>query len=148
MFRKGVEERSIASLWQIADATQSRYEAGKEFATELANVGSHIYSDSNREIASIYDPAKLQIWVDVNQRDVARLRVGQSGGSHSRCGARQGFTGEVSRILPRASLSKNTIQAKIILNEVTSNFRPDMSVKVTFLEEGATSAADKTVSSR
>ena len=30
-----------------------------------------------REIASIYDPAKLQIWVDVNQRDVARLYVGQ-----------------------------------------------------------------------
>ena len=40
-------------------------------------MGSYIYSDSNREIASIYDPAKLQIWVDVNQRDVARLRVGQ-----------------------------------------------------------------------
>ena len=105
-----------------------------------------IYSDSNREIASIYDPAKLQIWVDVNQRDVARLRLGQPVEVTLDAESGKVFTGEVSRILPRASLSKNTVQAKIILNEATPNFRPDMSVKVTFLEkEGATSMADKTV---
>ena len=114
----------------------------------MASVGSFIYSDSNREIASIYDPAKLQIWVDVNQRDVARLRVGQPVEVTLDAEPGKVFTGEVSRILPRASLSKNTIQAKIILNEATPNFRPDMSVKVTFVEKGgATSAADKTVAS-
>ena len=133
--------------WQIQQ-TAVRAPVDGVLFERLANVGSYIYSDSNREIASIYDPAKLQIWVDVNQRDVARLRVGQPVEVTLDAEPDKVFTGKVSRILPRASLSKNTIQAKITLNEATPNFRPDMSVKVTFLEkEGATSAADKTVTS-
>jgi HlyD family secretion protein len=133
--------------WQIQQ-TAVRAPVDGVLFERLANVGSYIYSDSNREIASIYDPAKLQIWVDVNQREVARLRVGQPVEVTLDAEPGRVFYGEVSRILPRASLSKNTIQAKILLNEATPNFRPDMSVKVTFLEKGgATSAADKTVTS-
>jgi multidrug efflux pump subunit AcrA (membrane-fusion protein) len=56
------------------------------------------------------------------------------------------FAAEVSRILPRASLSKNTIQAKILLHETSQNLRPDMSVKVTFLEKRATRSAAETSS--
>ena len=133
--------------WQIQQ-TAVRSPVDGVLFERLANMGSFIYSDSNREIASIYDPAKLQIWVDVNQRDVARLYVGQPVEVTLDAEPGKVFTGEVSRILPRASLSKNTIQAKILLNEATPNFRPDMSVKVTFLEkDGAMSAADKTVTS-
>ena len=133
--------------WQIQQ-TAVRAPVDGVLFERLASVGSFIYSDSNREIASIYDPAKLQIWVDVNQRDVARLYVGQPVEVTLDAEPGKVFTGEVSRILPRASLSKNTIQAKILLNEATQNFRPDMSVKVTFLEkDGAMSAAEKTVTS-
>ena len=81
----------------------------------------------------------------MNQRDAARLYVGQPVEVTLDAEPGKVFTGEVSRILPRASLSKNTIQAKIVLNQPTPNFRPDMSVKVTFLErEAATSAAEST----
>ena len=77
----------------------------------------------------------------VNQRDVARLYVGQPVEVTLDAEPGKVFTGEVSRILPRASLSKNTIQAKILLNEATPNFRPEMSVKGTFLlKDGAMSA--------
>ena len=76
--------------WQIQQ-TAVRAPVDGVLFERLVNAGNYIYSDSNREIASICDPAKLQIWVNVNQRDVARLRVGQAGGGHSRCGARQGF---------------------------------------------------------
>ena len=76
--------------WQIQQ-TAVRAPVDGVLFERLANAGNYIYSDSNREIASIYDPAKLQISVDVNQRDVARLRVGQPVGVSSRCGARQGF---------------------------------------------------------
>ena len=131
--------------WQIQQ-TAVRAPVDGILFERLASVGSFIYSDSKREIASIYDPAKLQIWVDVNQRDVARLYVGQPVEVTFDAEPRKVFTGEVSRILPRASLSKNTIQAKILLNEATPNFRPDMSVRVTFVEkDGAMSAVDKTV---
>ena len=67
----------------------------------LAHVGDTIYAHSKREIASLYDPQKLQVWVDVNQRDASRLRIGQP--------------------------------VEIALDAVSPNFRPDMSVKVTFL---------------
>ena len=128
--------------WQIQQ-TAVRAPVDGVLFERLANAGTFIYSDSNREIASIYDPAKLQIWVDVNQRDVARLRVGQP--VEVTLDAKPGkvFTGEVSRILPRASLSKNTIQAKILLHETSPSLRPDISVKVIFLEKDAvTTAAD------
>ncbi len=129
--------------WQIQQ-TAVRAPVDGVLFERLANVGSFIYSESNREIASIYDPAKLQIWVDVNQRDVARLHVGQPVEVTLDAEPGKVFTGEVSRILPRASLSKNTIQAKILLNETTPSFRPDMSVKVTFLlKDGAMSAVDR-----
>jgi HlyD family secretion protein len=120
--------------WQIQQ-TAVRAPVDGVLFERLVNAGNYIYSDSNREIASICDPAKLQIWVDVNQRDVARLRVGQPVEVTLDAEPGKVFTGEVSRILPRASLSKNTIQAKILLNEATLSFRPDMSVKVTLLEK-------------
>ena len=63
---------------RVADSTNGRRSRMDGVMFErLANVDSFIYSDSNGEIASIYDPAKLQICVEVNQRDVARSRVGQ-----------------------------------------------------------------------
>ena len=108
-------------------------------------MGSFIYSDSKREIASIYDPAKLQIWVDVNQRDAVRVYVGQPVEVTLDAEPARVLSGEVARILPRASLSKNTIQAKILLRETSPSLRPDMSVKVTFLEkEATTKAAERT----
>jgi HlyD family secretion protein len=130
--------------WQI-EQTAVRAPVDGILFERLANVGSFIYSDLKREIASIYDPAKLQIWVDVNQRDVARLYVGQQVEITLDAEPGKFFTGEVSRILPRASLSKNTIQAKILLREMSPSLRPDMSVKVTFLEkDAATTAAERT----
>lgn len=130
--------------WQIQQAAVRAPADGVLFE-RLANVGDYIYSDSNRKIASIYDPAKLQIWVDVNQRDAARLHVEQSVEISLDAEPGKVFSGKVSRILPRASLSKNTIQAKILLQETSLSLRPDMSVKVTFLDQNATPvAAEKT----
>ena len=130
--------------WQIQQ-TAVRAPVDGILFERLASVGSFIYPDSKREIASIYDPAKLQIWVDVNQRDVARLRVGQPVEVTLDAEPGKVLTGAVSRILPRASLSKNTIQAKILLDEMSPSLRPDMSVKVTFLEKhAATTAAERT----
>ena len=60
----------------------------------LANVDSFIYSDSNGEITSIYDPAKLQICVEVDQRDVAASRR-TAGGSHPRFGKKLHLNGGV-----------------------------------------------------
>ena len=128
--------------WQI-EQTAVRALADGVLFERLANAGTFIYSDSNREIASIYDPAKLQIWADVNQRDVARLYVGQPVEVTLDAEPGKVFSGEVSRILPRASLSKNTIQTKVLLRETSPNLPPDMSVKVTFFEKSPQRARRK-----
>ncbi len=130
--------------WRIEQADVRAPTDGVLFE-RLAHVGDTIYADSKREIASIYDPAKLQIWVDVNQRDAARLHVGQPVEVALDAEPGRVFTGEVLRILPRASLAKNTIQAKIRLRETSPSLRPDMSAKVTFLEPKTSPlAADQT----
>ena len=124
---------SIETLdWQIQQ-TEVRAPADGVLFERLAHVGDTIYADSKREIASLYDPKKLQVWVDVNQRDASRLRIGQPVEVALDAEPGRVFSGRVSRILPRASLPKNTVQAKISLDALSPNFRPDMSVKVTFL---------------
>ncbi len=118
--------------WQIQQ-TEVRAPADGVLFERLAHVGDTIYADSKREIASLYDPKKLQVWVDVNQRDASGLHIGQPVEIALDAEPGKVFSGRVSRILPRASLPKNTVQAKISLDALSPNFRPDMSVKVTFL---------------
>lgn len=86
-------------------------------------------------VLSIIDPTRLQVWVDVNQRDSARLRVGQAVSLQSDAAPDERLSGRVARILPKANLQKNTVQAKISLEGQFGGLRPGMSVQVTFLSE-------------
>lgn len=106
-----------------------------------AHAGQWVGPGHESAIASIYDPAKLQVWVDVNQREAARVREGQRVEITADSVPGRTFIGRVVRIQPRASLAKNTIQAKIQFDEAPAGLRPDLSVRVVFHEAEKTTVS-------
>lgn len=77
----------------------------------------------------------VQAWVDVNQREIARVHTGQAVTLVTDAQPDRPVSGRVSRLLPRANLQKNTVQVKVAIEEPPHDFRPDLSVRVTFLAD-------------
>ncbi len=84
-------------------------------------------------LISVFDPTRIQAWVDVNQRDSAGLYVGQQAWLTTDAFAQRRIAGEVIQIMPAANLQKNTVQAKLAITDPPSDFRPELSVKIEFL---------------
>lgn len=84
-------------------------------------------------IAVLYDPAKLQVRVDVPLADAAKLGVGQK--AQVRCSLLpdKAFNGEVTRITGEADLQRNTLQAKVRIADPSDQLRPEMLCRVEFL---------------
>jgi multidrug efflux pump subunit AcrA (membrane-fusion protein) len=90
-------------------------------------------------IAILYDPAHLQVRVDVPLADAAGLGVGQR--ANIRCGLLPDrvFRGEVTRITGEADLQRNTLQAKVRIEDPDEKLRPEMLSRVEFLDSGSLS---------
>lgn len=99
--------------------------------------GSKIVSGSDnpysRSIATLYDPQALQVRVDVSLVDSAGLFIDQK--TKITCSALPGktFNGTVTRLLGHADISRNTLQAKVAIEDADELLRPEMLVKVQFL---------------
>lgn len=125
------EEQSVA--WQIEQSTVRSPVDGILYE-RTASEGHFINLDERHEIASVIDPRQMQVWVDINQRDLVRVRA--NGDAVVSLDAEPGrkFRARVDRILPKASLAKNTVRVILRLEEFSPALRPDMSVKVVFSE--------------
>ena len=96
-------------------------------------------------IAILYDPAKLQVRVDVPLADAAKLGTGQKAKIRCSLLPDKVFTGEVSRITGEADLQRNTLQAKVRILDPVDQLRPEMLCRVEFLGGGATATAHGTL---
>ncbi|MBN8456251.1 MAG: efflux RND transporter periplasmic adaptor subunit [Verrucomicrobia bacterium] len=92
-------------------------------------------------IAILYDPAKLQVRVDVPLADASGLSVG--GPVRIRCNLlpNQPFDGIVTRINGEADLQRNTLQAKVRILNPADQLRPEMLCRAEFLEPAAAASA-------
>jgi HlyD family secretion protein len=84
-------------------------------------------------IAILYQPAKLQVRVDVPLADAARLSVGQVAKIRCSLLPEKVFDGEVTRITGEADLQRNTLQAKVRIIDPSDQLRPEMLCRVEFL---------------
>lgn len=84
-------------------------------------------------IAILYDPSHLQVRVDVPLADAAGLQIGQS--ARIRCGLLPDtvFSGVVTRITGEADVQRNTLQAKVRIENPGDQLRPEMLCRVEFL---------------
>lgn len=85
------------------------------------------------QAVSLYDPAHLQVRVDVPLADAAHVGVGQKAKITVEVLPDRTFDGEVSRITHEADIQKNTLQVKVRIEKPAQELRPEMLARVQFL---------------
>ena len=91
-------------------------------------------SEDSSTIAILYSPENLQVRVDVPLADAAGLGVGQR--ARIRCNLLPDvvFEGEVTRVEGSADIQRNTLQAKVRIEDPSEKLRPEMLCRVEFFE--------------
>lgn len=92
-------------------------------------------------VASLYDPARLRVRVDVPQSDVESLTVGMAAEVQSESRPGRPYPGEVIRIVQRADIQKVTLEAQVRIADADGLLRPDMLTQVRFLSPEPETAA-------
>lgn len=90
--------------------------------------------EDSSTIAILYDPASLQVRVDVPLADAAGLGVGQVAKIRCNLLPEEVFDGVVTRIEGAADLQRNTLQAKVRIENPSEKLRPEMLCRVEFFE--------------
>ena len=85
-------------------------------------------------VAILYDPQHLQARIDVPLAEAAQLAVGQLVRLRSELLPGKVFRGRVTRIVGEADLQRNTLQAKVAIENPDQRLRPDMLCRAEFLE--------------
>jgi multidrug efflux pump subunit AcrA (membrane-fusion protein) len=93
-------------------------------------------------LAILYDPQKLQARIDVPLAEAARLAEGQFVRLRSELLPDEVFRGRVTRIVGEADLQRNTLQAKVAIENPDDRLRPDMLCRAEFLDPPVTVASD------
>lgn len=95
-------------------------------------------------IAILYRPGEIQVRVDVPLADAAGLQIGQI--VRIRCSLlpEKIFHGKVTLISGEANLQRNTLQAKVSIDDPVDELRPEMLCRVEFLETMKSSGSAST----
>ena len=83
-------------------------------------------------VATLYDPASLQVRVDVRLEDVPRIELDQPV-RISTAAAKEPFRGTVLAVTSQADSQKNTLAVKASIESPTDSIRPEMLAQVMFL---------------
>ncbi len=97
-------------------------------------------------VAILYQPGRLQVRVDVPLADAAGLQIGQRARILCNLLPDQVFHGEVTRITGEADLQRNTLQAKVRIDDPSDQLRPEMLCRVEFLQASRDGAGETTTS--
>ena len=81
-------------------------------------------------IIRVYDPAHLQVRVEVPIADAAKVGVGQAAEIISEALPDRVFKGKVSRLVHEANIQRNTVQVKIAIEDPDATLKPEMLTRV------------------
>ena len=143
---KAVVEQADAAR-EEAELTLTRTEVRAPVAgvvmARLAAPGSLVGMDaSNAAVVQLFDPKNLQVRTDVPLADAGRLRVGQQAQVQFDSMPGQTVRGRVLRLVQQADIAKNTLQAKVLLENPPDGLVPDMLARVRiFLDSAPTPSA-------
>ncbi|CAN5342785.1 HlyD family efflux transporter periplasmic adaptor subunit [soil metagenome] len=95
-------------------------------------------------IAILYQPDRLQTRIDVPLEEAAQLAVGQPVRIRSNFLPDRTFRGTVTRIVGAADLQRNTLQAKVRIEDPDPRLRPEMLCRAEFLAPSTTTGSTTT----
>lgn len=84
-------------------------------------------------VARLYDPAKLQVRVDVPLADAPKVGVGTRAEITAEALPGRTLSGEVTRVVNEADLTKNTLQFKVRIHQPPEGLKPEMLARVKFI---------------
>jgi len=84
----------------------------------------------------LYDPAELQVRVDVPLADAGGVGVGQKATVVVETLPDRVFPGEVTRLVHYADVQKNTVEVKVRLLETAPELKPEMLARVEIIGDG------------
>ena len=86
----------------------------------------------------LYDPASLQVRVDVPLADAAKVGMDQRAEIVVDVLPDRTFTGRVTRLVHQADIAKNTVQFKVAITAPSPLLKPDMLARVKFYSGSST----------
>ncbi len=84
-------------------------------------------------LLSVGDPKDLQVEIDLNEADLAKVRLHQPCKISPEAYPDRSYDGTVVEIAPEASRQKGTLQIKVQIKDPDSYLTPELSAKVDFL---------------
>lgn len=109
--------------------------------TRLVEPGSRVMLISDDQhashVARLYDPARLQVRVDIPLAEAAKVGVGHRAEITTEALPDQMFRGIVTRRVDEANIQKNTVQVKVAIDDPSPILRPEMLARVRFFAGGA-----------
>lgn len=90
-------------------------------------------------VLTLYDPARLQVRVDVPLAEAAKIGVGQGAEILAEVLPERVFSGKVTRVLHEADIQKNTLQVKVAITDPAPELRPEMLARVRFVGQSSQS---------
>jgi len=118
------------------ERTQVRAPVDGVVLARLVAPGSRVMLEGeahSAHIVHLYDPAHLQVRVDIPLADAAAVGVGQSAEIVVSALPDRRFRGRVSRLVHEANLQKNTVEVKVAIEEPLPLLKPEMLARVHFL---------------
>ncbi len=83
-------------------------------------------------VVRLFDPAKLQVRVDVPLADFAKIGVGTPAQVSTETLPDRTFKGVVKRIVQEANIQRNTVQVKVAIEDPDPTLKPEMLTRVRF----------------
>lgn len=84
-------------------------------------------------VLAVADPKDLQVEVDLNESDVAKISLGQECRVSPEAYPDKTYRGYVAEMAPEASRQKGTLQIKVQIRDPSRFLTPELSAKVDFL---------------
>ncbi len=125
------------------ERTRVRAPASGVVLARLVEPGARVGMDGPA-ILRLYNPAKLQVRVDVPIAEAAKVGVGTPANVVTEALPDVVFKGEVTRIVHEADIQRNTVQVKVALHDPSPTLKPEMLTRVRFMgtpQSGAASSA-------
>jgi len=98
-------------------------------------------SSMSGAVIRIYDPAKLQVRVDVPLADAAKVGIGTIAQITTEALPDRVFAGEVTRVMHEANIQRNTVQFKVAISDPVATLKPEMLARVRLYAPRAEPAA-------